>query len=62
MTQTETIVGSSLLLWFCGQQLSAEKGPTEQANWDSLKTLTEGQEIKVVLNDVKAYQPVPKCE
>ncbi len=60
MSQRRSIVNSSLLLWIVGVMaasvLGAADRKTDQANWDNLKPLSQGQEIKVVLNDVKAYK------
>ncbi len=60
MSQRETIVGSSLLLWIVAltavSPLGAADRKTQQANWDNLKMLTPGEEIKVVQKDVKSYR------
>ena len=60
MSQRKSMVNSSLLLWIvavmAASPLGADDRKTDQANWDNLKTLTQGQEIKVVMNDVKAYK------
>lgn len=39
-----------------GLQLLAVDPQTPNANWDNLKTLTPGQEIRVVLKDAKSYE------
>ncbi len=36
--------------------LAAGDRRAQQPNWDNLKELTQGQQIKVVLNDAKAYR------
>jgi len=38
--------------------LGAADRKTDLANWDNLKALRQGQEIKVVKNDVRAYRGI----
>jgi len=44
------------VLLFSGLARTAVK--PDQANWDNLKQLAPGQEVKIVLNDAKAYRGV----
>ena len=39
-----------------GLPLRATERPAANASWDNLKTLRPGQEIRVVMKDVKSYQ------
>jgi hypothetical protein len=41
------------LVWVSSPAVAAAK--TEAANWDNLKQLAPGVEVKIVLNDAKAY-------
>jgi hypothetical protein len=60
MSQRKSIAGSSLLVWIvaamAASALGAADRKTEHANWENVKQLNPGQEIKVVLNDVKSYR------
>jgi hypothetical protein len=62
MSQPKSIAASSLLLWtvslMAASALGAADRKNDQANWDNLKTLSQGQEVKVVMNDMKAYSGV----
>jgi hypothetical protein len=62
MSQRKSIAASSLLLLIVGvmaaSALGAADRKNDQANWDNLKTLSQGQEVKVVMNDLKAYSGV----
>ena len=39
-----------------GAPLRAAEPPPEKANWDNLKSLAPGEEIRVVLKDAKSYR------
>jgi hypothetical protein len=52
------------MLWFMASffglaasvPLPAADAPARTSNWDDLKNLAPGQEIRVVLNDAKSYR------
>ena len=48
------LVAVAILL--TGTRLKAADHKTDLSKWENLKQLTPGQQIKVVLNDAKAYQ------
>jgi hypothetical protein len=52
-----TLKGLVVVLMLCVTvPLRAGERQAARASWDNLKSLTQGQEIRVVLNDAKSYQ------
>ncbi len=54
-TLWHVLMGSTVGLLAISSLAAADRR-AQQANWDNLKELTPGQDIKIVLNDAKAYQ------
>lgn len=60
MSKTKHSLTLGLVIWFVGSiaatPLRAADPRPEKANWDNLKQLAPGEEIRVVLNDAKSYR------
>ncbi len=56
MNRTKFVLVLGLLLGLCAASLGAADPPKSTANWDNLKALAPGDDVRVVLNDKKSYR------